>query len=83
MLQFLICPFFIGGDSLYASDGNFFSNRPNTPRDRDLLLFLELGYGAESQLLSKRPSYYQSGSLVVFKTPGGELMIFSDGGVPL
>ena len=43
----------------YASDGNFFLNQPKTTiRDKYILLCLELGYGAESQILSKRLSFW-------------------------
>ena len=40
----------------YASDSNFYLNRQIPLRDKDQLIFLELGYGAESQLLLKRLS---------------------------
>ena len=41
----------------YASDGNFFLNRPNKIKGQRSII-LELGYGAESQLLSKRLSFW-------------------------
>ena len=42
----------------YASDGNFYLNRPNTTKGQRSTTFLELEYGAESQLLSKRLSLW-------------------------